>query len=218
MHFEAARSHYERGAYEAALGEFETAYELSHRAELLYNLYLSTERIGRLDEAIDYLDRYLREGAPAADLRTQLEARLANLRERRASQQITDAPADDAQTSPPPETTTRPGDVVPAAVALGVAGLGLSLFAIFGGLALAEDGALASSCGTSCSDAQLSALGAYVVVADVGWITAALGAVAGLVLLFTVGQPSEQPAPVARIAPWLDAEHGGGGLVARGSF
>ncbi|MFO0681348.1 MAG: tetratricopeptide repeat protein [Sandaracinus sp.] len=221
LHFEAARSHFERGAYEEALREFQAAYELSHRADLLYNLYLCAERIGELDQAIDYLDRYLHEGAPAADLRTQLEARLVNMHERRDARQAQTAQASDdtaSQTPPPPATTTRPGDIVPAAIAFGVAGAGLLTFAIFGGLALAEDGSLASSCGTSCSDAQLANLGVYVAVADAGWITAAVGAAAGLVLLFTVGMPSEQATSTALVLPWVDTQNGGGGLTLRGSF
>lgn len=220
LHFEAARSHFERGAYEEALREFQAAYELSHRAELLYNLYLSAERMGDLDQAIDYLDRYLHEGAPAAELRTQLEARLVNMHERRDAREAQASTTTDttSQTPPPPATTTRPGDIVPAAIAFGIAGVGVLTFAIFGGLALAEDGSLASSCGTSCSDAQLANLGVYDAVADAGWITAAVGAVAGVVLLFTVGMPSEQATSTALVLPWVDTQNGGGGLTLRGSF
>jgi tetratricopeptide (TPR) repeat protein len=219
VHFESGRLHYDRGAYEEADEEFRAAYELSHRAELLYNLYLTAERRGDFDAAVDYLERYLTEGAPDAERRASLEPRLVNLRERRArltarggAEEVA-TPAETDTTAPP--STTTSGDVVPAAVSFGIAGAGLVSFAIFGGLALAEDGSLESTCGVSCSDAQLSSLGTFTLVADISWVTAIAGAALGLVLFFTVGQPSGET-PAVALAPWLGPD--GTGLVAMGAF
>lgn len=208
-HFEAARLHFDRGAYEEAQREFLAAYELSHRAELLYNLYLTAERLADFDQAIDYLERYLTEGAPDDERRATLTPRLENLRERRARLAAGEAPDPEApEAETPPLPTSHPGDVVPAAITFGVAGAGLVTFAIFGGLALAEDDALAASCGVRCSDAQLGALGTFTLVADIGWITALAAAAVGTVLLFTIGMPGED-APHASLAPWLSPSDGG---------
>ncbi len=215
-HFAAARLHFERGAYEEAQREFLAAYELSPRAELLYNLYLTAERLADYDGAIGYLEHYLAEGTPDAERRALLGPRLENLRQRRdehAAPTVTDVPPEAA----PPPSERREGDIVPAAVAFGVAGLGLVSFAIFGGLALGEDGSLDSACGTSCTNEQVSTLGTLALVADVSWITAAVAATAGVVLLVTLGMPSGGSASSARVLPWV-APTGGGGLVAAGSF
>lgn len=213
-HFEAARLHFERGAYEEALSEFTAAYELSGRPALLYNLYLTTERLGDFEHAIAYLERYLAEGDPDAERRASLEPRLANLRERRAraapAETETTEPADAAASTPAP---SQGGDMVPAAIAFGIGGAGLVTFAIFGGLALAEDDALAASCGVSCSDAQLSWLGTSTLVADIGWVTALVGAAVGTVLALTVGMPSGGD---VALAPSFSPE--GGGVSAAGRF
>lgn len=204
LHFQAGRSHYDAGAYEAALREFEAAYRLSGRAALLYNLYLTTERMAQLGEAIDYLERYLAEGAPEDAQRSQLERRLALLRERRA--RMEEEAATSARPTPEGPVEEEPqqdGDLLPAVIAFGVAGAGLVSFAIFGGLALAEDGALAAGCGATrtCTDAEVSSLFAYDVAADVSWVTAAVAAATGAVLLVLFGLPSE-PEGQATLAPW----------------
>jgi tetratricopeptide (TPR) repeat protein len=216
-HFEAARLHFDRGAYEEAQREFTAAYELSQRAELLYNLYLTAERLADFDAAIAYLDRYLTEGAPDEERRSQLTPRLENLRERRARTAPEGPPAEEAPPDPEPAATSasHPGDLVPAAITFGIAGAGLLTFAVFGGLALAEDDALGASCGVRCSDAQLGSLGTYTLVADIGWITGLLAAAVGTVLVLTVGMPTEDPVH-ASIVPFLSLD--GGGLSALGVF
>ena len=54
--------HYDRGAYEDAVREFEAAYAMQPRPELLFNLYSAHERAGHAASAADYLTRYLDEG------------------------------------------------------------------------------------------------------------------------------------------------------------
>jgi tetratricopeptide (TPR) repeat protein len=82
IHFEAARLHFDRGSYEQALPEFVAAYELSSRPALLYNIYITHENLGHLDAAAQYLERFLAEGEVEAEQRTQLTARLENLKRR----------------------------------------------------------------------------------------------------------------------------------------
>jgi len=81
--------------------------------------------------------------------------------------------------------------------------------------ALAEDDALAATCGVSCSDAQLGSLGTFTLVADIGWITALVAVAVGTVLVFTIGMPSEDE-PHASLAPFLSLD--GGGLSVLGVF
>src|SRR6188472_1241163 len=61
-HFEAGASYMDTGDYELAIQEFERAYSFSPRAGLLYNIYVGHERLGHLDQAVEYLERYLNEG------------------------------------------------------------------------------------------------------------------------------------------------------------
>jgi tetratricopeptide (TPR) repeat protein len=82
IHFEAGRLHFDRGSYEQALPEFQAAYDLSNRPALLYNLYITHENLGHLDEAAQHLERFLAEGEVEPEQRTQLTARLDNLKRR----------------------------------------------------------------------------------------------------------------------------------------
>ena len=61
LHFQAGAKEFEAGRYEAALASFSAAYELSGRPELLYNIALCHEELGRYGEAADHLRRYLDE-------------------------------------------------------------------------------------------------------------------------------------------------------------
>lgn len=59
-HFEAALEHYRAGKYRDALGELEEAYGLDPTGkDLVYNLAVVSEKLGRFDDAIHYLTRYL---------------------------------------------------------------------------------------------------------------------------------------------------------------
>lgn len=65
--------------YEASIKAFKGAYALVSDPNLLFNIATAYEKLGRFDEAIEYLDRYAAE-APAdeaeaiADMRARLEA------------------------------------------------------------------------------------------------------------------------------------------------
>lgn len=86
IHFQSGRLHYERGDYEQALTEFQSAHSLSGRPALLYNIYLCQQSLGQNAAAAATLERYLAEGEITAQERPTLEARLENLR-RRAREQ-----------------------------------------------------------------------------------------------------------------------------------
>ncbi|MEM9189445.1 MAG: tetratricopeptide repeat protein [Myxococcota bacterium] len=79
IHFQSGRLHFERGDYEQALPEFQAAYELSPRPELLFNLYITQQNLGNLPEARDYLRDYLASDVVPEEERSTLSARLENL-------------------------------------------------------------------------------------------------------------------------------------------
>lgn len=81
FHFKAGTSYYETGDYELALREFKRSYQLSNHPELQYNISLTHEKLGNLEEAIFALNRYLLEGSDIPNRRT-LEMRLTNLKKR----------------------------------------------------------------------------------------------------------------------------------------
>jgi tetratricopeptide (TPR) repeat protein len=213
IHFESGRAHFEEGAYERAIEEFESAYELSHRPELLMNIASAHERLGRWGEAADFMERYLRD-ATEVENRDALERRIANLRAR--------ASGGDTGTGEDPDPAPTGGGsdarTIGAVVAFGTAGAGLAAFGIFGGLALGERSSLESGCGAAreCDDGDVSGLRTLSLVADIGLVVAGVGAVAGVLVLLLVGDGGggETDAASTRVSPWLGPE--GGGLSVSG--
>lgn len=104
-HFEAGRAYYDQARYDDAVREFEQAYALSQRPELLLNTSQAHERALRYDQAIASAERYLSVVPDAPDRRT-IEERIANLRvlEQRYEQA-------------PPEPLPAPGSSPTAAAA-----------------------------------------------------------------------------------------------------
>lgn len=214
-HFASGRVHFDEGEYEAALREFQSAYDLSHRDALLFNLYLAEERLGHLAEATDYLQRYLASDVVPDDQRPTLERRLENMRERLAAQS-------EAQASPAPVPERSHPLLVPGLVTLGIGAASLIAFAVVGGLALGEDGRLATTCGAdagrTCSDAEVSDLRSLSMGADIalsiGLVAAAVGGALLIVDLATDGEAA--PQRTARLMPWGGPT--GAGLVVEGAL
>lgn len=216
-HFESGRLHFDEGDYEAALAEFQSAYELSGRDQLLFNLYLAYERLGRTREAADHLERYLATDLVPEGDRETLTRRLAHLRERTAADE---APDPMPETAPGTEGDAHPL-LVPGIAVLAAGGVGLALFGILGGLALAEDGALASRCGAdagrTCTDADVSGLRSLSIGADVSLAIGLAAAATGAVLLILDATSSPTPdASALRVSPFFAGSSGG--LVLAGSF
>ncbi len=77
--FDRGVSAYDAGDYANALVSFQAAYELTQHPNLLVNISLCQEHLGRVDEAIDGLTRYLASDASASNRQAALE-RLEALR------------------------------------------------------------------------------------------------------------------------------------------
>ncbi len=145
-HFAAGSAYYDQANYADAVKEFNEAFRLSKRTDLLYNIAVCYERLNDLDNAIATLKRYLTERPDAPD-RVTIQSRVANL-EKRKSQPPTvpvTPPPEVAPTPPPPaivapppvEPVQRRGGAkwyVPGAVLL-VSGLGVGIASLGTGLA-----------------------------------------------------------------------------------
>ena len=226
LHYQVAASYYEQADYESALREFQSAYRLSERAQLFFNISLCYQQLENLDEAITYLERYLNEVSEIEN-RPSLEQRLANLRTRRDERQTqaTDTatvttvtpPSETARETPPPAT----GDAtnVPAIVGFSIAGVGLIAGAIFTGLLFAEDGrvgALPCAGPRTCPSSEVSSLGTYALVSDISWGVSLAGAIVGTVFLFVpTGSSSSSDSASVRISPIAGQVNG---LVLSGAF
>jgi tetratricopeptide (TPR) repeat protein len=86
---------YEEGRYEDAIRAWEEAHRLSKRPLFLFNIANALERIGRWQEALEYLNRY-RAFAPAEE-RTVLERRMRNIERRLDESRARDAETADRQ-------------------------------------------------------------------------------------------------------------------------
>lgn len=106
MHFQAGRSYFDQRRLEDALREFNEAYRLSDRAALLLNIATVLERLERLDDAADTVDRYL-ELEPDAEDRRTLTERAASMRAEAAEQRAAEeaAAAEETDTGPPTESS-----------------------------------------------------------------------------------------------------------------
>jgi hypothetical protein len=82
MRFERGIKLYEAQDYAAALAEFEAAYRLVPRYQVLFNVGVTQKRLFRYNDAVRALRRYLDEGKDKvpADRREQVEKELAEIR------------------------------------------------------------------------------------------------------------------------------------------
>lgn len=97
LHFATGRDAFSRGDFATAVTEFERAYALSRRAQLLYNIGTTYERLHRWEEARSALQRYLEAVADAPD-RAEVEGRV----------RIIDVEIEHQSYTPPPTPTPTP--------------------------------------------------------------------------------------------------------------
>jgi tetratricopeptide (TPR) repeat protein len=188
-HYEAGTAYYEVGDYDSALRELERSYEISRRPPLLFNLYMTEERLGHFARAAERLERYLAEETEIPN-RSALEQRLERLRERAAEVPPAEAAADPivAPIAGASERVAPPSSEVPLLSITGfsVAGVGLVTFAVAGALVLSEDGRL-GACAPICGPGEVATLDAATIAADVGLGVALVGAILGVVGLVVEG-------------------------------
>lgn len=76
--FERGRTLFQRGAYPAALAAFSAAQRYAAAPEFDYNLGLTSERMGRTGDAVEYYSAYVRKTKDARDIAI-VQARIAEL-------------------------------------------------------------------------------------------------------------------------------------------
>ena len=86
--YQAGETAFAAGEYDSALQLFESAYELSHRPGLLYNMGHCADRLRRDQDAIRWFDAYLQAAPTDATNREEAERRLRALREAEAARQV----------------------------------------------------------------------------------------------------------------------------------
>ncbi|MBX2802554.1 MAG: tetratricopeptide repeat protein [Myxococcales bacterium] len=77
--FENGRRLYAEGAYEPAIEAWQACYDMTERVELLFNLSNAHERLGRLSEALDLLNRYRAMATLSPEEQDQLARRATGL-------------------------------------------------------------------------------------------------------------------------------------------
>jgi tetratricopeptide (TPR) repeat protein len=112
-HFKVGKSLYESGRFSEAAEEFEKAYQLSNKVELLYNVYVAHRDATDLPRAIDALRRYLQLAELDEPSRLNLQARLRAMEEageRGAAPHPAEAPPADPEppASEPPAPEEEP--------------------------------------------------------------------------------------------------------------
>ncbi len=200
-----ANAAYQAGAFESASKLFIDLYERTDDANYLYNLAVCYDRLDRLQEAVDTLNKYAAEApdhdreAVAAKLRG-FEIRLETAeREGDASDQETDDTSSDdgapAISTDATDDDTAAGRSMPLDIAGGVAlGLGVTGVAVGIGLGVTsnghkdsvESGCVAAEAGLLCSDAErddTDKAKSFALGADVAIIAGGVLVVGGVALL-----------------------------------
>lgn len=124
-YYELGRTLYSRSDYEGAIKQFEEAYRLSRKPDLLYNIARSHEALGQYEKAIEVYRTYLTTQPPAAQ--GEVSARIANM-ERLAERQRRER-----ESAPAPRRSSLPGWLT-----VGAGGALLATGAAFAGLAMSR--------------------------------------------------------------------------------
>jgi tetratricopeptide (TPR) repeat protein len=219
-HYAAGSAYYEQANYADAVKEFNEAYRLSKRTDLLYNIAICYERIDDFDNAIATLQKYLTERPDAKD-RVTIESRIANLTKLR-DQKRAALPVQPQPTQPQPQPgQVQPVQAVPVApqaterapkwwlagTVVTVVGAGVLIAALGTGLVSAADyNDLKTKCMNNVCDPSLKSerdSGKNLAVAsDVLLGIGAAAVVAGVIAIGVMSRPvKKKEAPRAQLYP-----------------
>jgi hypothetical protein len=229
QHFQHAKELYQAGSYREAVEELESARALDPKAkDLVFNLGIVHEKLGKFDEAIADFQTYLEMDGVTPAERQKAESIIKRIEgAKREVHATTPTPASSTPheaTEPTPPAGDRPADKpahgrIDAATiaAASVAVVGLGVGTAFGVRALSmrpsnfvtgRDGTY-QDLKTQTDDAHTSAI-----VADVGFGVGIVGAVVATWLFF--GRTKDPHATTATATPTL--VRGGGAVLVGGSF
>lgn len=208
-HFRVGRTLYDAGRFAEAAVEFEAAYGLSGRPDLLYNIYLAHRDAQQSEAALTALRNYL-AAVPDAPDREHLQARLTALEstvaEQRAAEEEREREREEAEAqlaaarAEAEANRARSRPLWPWALVGGGAALAAGGIAM-GVVATSDADALRRACDTFngapvCNPSvnvvsRRSDIQVLAGVGDALWITGAIVGVTGLVLFFVL--PDEVP-------------------------
>lgn len=213
--------HFEAGKFEEAIKAFEEAERNFHAPTVLLLLARANVRLGRLGEARGVyrriIDEALPDGAPPQFVEAQETARkeLAEI----TVDAGTPAPAapEPAPAAPAPapaadvaeEKPASKGSIIPAAIAFGVAGIGLGVGAVTGGMTFGKVGELKDNClEQRCQPSQESTYNSahtLATVSTVGFVIGGIAAAAGVTLLILrPGGQQDQQVAVTAAPGWIN--------------
>ncbi|MDB4934942.1 MAG: TonB-dependent receptor [Labilithrix sp.] len=224
QHFQRAKELYAAGSYREAIAELELARGLDPKAkDLVFNLGIVHEKLGKFDEAIAYFRQYMEMDTVGAAERAKAENIIKRIEGAKREVPVAPVPSGSsaAEPPPPPPEETGNGRIDAATVTAGsVAIVGLGVGAAFGILALSNrpssfvtgrDGTF-DKLQSKNDDAHTQAI-----VADVGF---GIGIAAALVTAYLYFGRSKNPQEPKRAAfvPSASPVPSGGVLMLGGSF
>ncbi len=219
---------FEDGRFDEALRLYMSAYDLSQRPQLLYNIAVSHDRLEHKVEAADYYERFV-EALPESSRANMARSRAAILREVVAQNNqptdpsLTDPPDDEndrgetieVRAEAPPEAPTASRSLAGPIASFGVAGAGLITFAVAGLIARGKyndcDDEMAP-----CTDSEISSIDTVSLVADIGLGVAVAGAITGVVWLLVGGSSDDGDQAAVRLSPLAGPQQGG--VLVEGAF
>jgi tetratricopeptide (TPR) repeat protein len=196
--FEAGRTAFSAGRFVDALAHFQSAYDLSHRAVLLYNIGQCHDRLRHDTEALAAFEGYL-EAIPDAPQRGEVESRIAILREAtaRSATTATTETQTETETEVTPPVVTPPDEppqseaAAPVAeshdagagpwVLLGVGAAVAIAGAILVGVAFSDISTVENAPANSDFSAVRDAYDQAPVLSGVGWASLGVGAAMAVV-------------------------------------
>ncbi len=228
QHFQRAKDLYQTGAYREAIAELEQARGLDPKAkDLVFNLGIVHEKLGKFDEAITFFRQYIEmEGVTAAE-RGKAENIIKRIegakREVKPVAAPPVAPTEPTPTTPEPDMSRGRIDGATIGVGAGAA-VFLAVGTTFGILAMANrpsNGFVTGRDGTY-EDLQNQANSAHTqaIISDVGF---GIGIVAAAVTAYLYFGRTKEPARAPRaksatVAPAIAPVAAGGVLLLGGSF
>ena len=204
--FEEGNRAFEAGDFATALARFENAHELSGRAQLLYNIAVSHDRLEHKEEAIEYYERYVEEAPNSARVGVA-RSRAAILREAltpdEEEEEVVEAPVD-SYVGPP---------LAGPITSFALAGVGFVTFAVAGGIARGRHSTAEEGCGASatCDQSTIDDIERPALIADIGLGLGIAAAATGIIWL-VVGKRRAR----ARVDPMVGTESAG--LQLSGAF
>jgi len=140
--FKAARAAFKEKKYKDALAGFEEAYGIDPHPVMLYNIALCQQKLGRPEDALDTLKRFLAE-EPDSKARPKVEKKIAELEAKLKKEDESDEPGQQpakpvpAKPGPGAEPGETPGKTAPVASVYNREGL--SVYASIGYGSLSSD-------------------------------------------------------------------------------